>query len=658
MQAYALAGFSPSDVTPDAGVQLTNVAGAQTSDQLTVCFTRQLAAVGQSGVRVTLGGATPMNFAASQDPGLVRHMMDRGHLCSNHISLLAYTTSPEDDEEEEGGVIWTAPGTRNYVNWHGGMMVTAWVALAPLGIIIARHKWLLVGRGQLWSQLHRGIQAAAALLALIGFIIPFSTFGAGFELDSSDTPTTIHSTLGALMMLLLSIHVTLAFFRPAPDTPSRYLWKGSVYLCHDVESKKQVAIKLVHRGLNSVQQRLLANEAIIHAELSASNAAVVRIKELSYVEAHGPLDEDMGAYLFRQILTAVEQCHVHRVAYRDLKSDNCLLSTDDPPRLKLCDFGVSKHWVKDTLPQMGTIAGTPGYLCPEMLKNLLFGGEMYDAVKIDIWAMGALLSHMILGHSPFYFEEVAQYAGLKGALQYAYTAETNSTWRKEATSRVSGGATAISDEAKQLLDILLDKDPLVRPSIEDIQAHPWVKRQLPEKFEVALVAIAEEQRALAATHSSPQKEMPDDVAELVRKACVQGFLGDPLLERVNLRPNHPLADAWVKSGILEAGAEDQRSSSKAGPMTASASSPRRVAGVSNGKEVERTAAGWGGKGGETSVVDVAGVHAVLLPLSAGPDPVRMVSEEDDDMMSPFARVQLPVLPQGRSVQQQQQQQQG
>lgn len=47
-----------------------------------------------------------------------------------------------------------------------------------------------------------------------------------------------------------------------------------------------------------------------------------------------------------------------------------------------------------------------GYLCPEMLKNLLFGGEMYDAVKIDIWAMGALLSHMILGHSPFYFEEV------------------------------------------------------------------------------------------------------------------------------------------------------------------------------------------------------------------------------------------------------------
>ncbi|MEW5318283.1 MAG: hypothetical protein WDW38_009516 [Sanguina aurantia] len=460
--------------------------------------------------------------------------------------------------------------------------------------------------------------------------------------------------------------------------------EGSVYLCHDVESKKQVAIKLVHRGLNSVQQRLLANEAIIHAELSASNAAV------SYVEAHGPLDEDMGAYLFRQILTAVEQCHVHRVAYRDLKSDNCLLSTDDPPRLKLCDFGVSKHWVKDTLPQMGTIAGTPGYLCPEMLKNLLFGGEMYDAVKIDIWAMGALLSHMILGHSPFYFEEVAQYAGLKGALQYAYTAETNSTWRKEATSRVSGGATAslrarpvdlaglagpaiaarhgptahrqrlseISDEAKQLLDILLDKDPLVRPSIEDIQAHPWVKRQLPEKFEVALVAIAEEQRALAATHSSPQKEMPDDVAELVRKACVQGFLGDPLLERVNLRPNHPLADAWVKSGILEAGAEDQRSSSKAGPMTASASSPRRVAGVSNGKEVERTAAGWGGKGGETSVVDVAGVHAVLLPLSAGPDPVRMVSEEDDDMMSPFARVQLPVLPQGRSVQQQQQQQQG
>lgn len=59
---------------------------------------------------------------------------------------------------------------------------------------------------------------------------------------------------------------------------------------------------------------------------------------------------------------------------------------------------------------MATIAGTPGYLCPEMLGKLLYGGSEYDAVKSDVWAMGALLSHMLLGHSPFYFEEVRHQA--------------------------------------------------------------------------------------------------------------------------------------------------------------------------------------------------------------------------------------------------------
>lgn len=78
------------------------------------------------------------------------------------------------------------------------------------------------------------------------------------------------------------------------------------------------------------------NEAVIHYQLAASNAAVVPIRELvlsrkrlgfvmeymsggtlqSFVEAQKRLDEDMAAYLFRQVLMAVEKCHVHRVAYR------------------------------------------------------------------------------------------------------------------------------------------------------------------------------------------------------------------------------------------------------------------------------------------------------------------------------------------------------
>lgn len=42
-------------------------------------------------------------------------------------------------------------------------------------------------------------------------------------------------------------------------------------------------------------------------------------------------------------------------ACRDLKMDNTLLDDDDPPRIKLCDFGFAKWWTQE--PQMTTITG-------------------------------------------------------------------------------------------------------------------------------------------------------------------------------------------------------------------------------------------------------------------------------------------------------------
>ena len=39
--------------------------------------------------------------------------------------------------------------------------------------------------------------------------------------------------------------------------------------------------------------------------------------------------------------------HACHVAHRDLKLDNTLLDSSDPPRLKLCDFGFAKTWTED-----------------------------------------------------------------------------------------------------------------------------------------------------------------------------------------------------------------------------------------------------------------------------------------------------------------------
>ncbi|KIY96023.1 Serine/threonine-protein kinase SRK2C, partial [Monoraphidium neglectum] len=78
------------------------------------------------------------------------------------------------------------------------------------------------------------------------------------------------------------------------------------------------------------------------------------------------MDEDEALYFFKQIISAVEYCHQHQVAHRDLKMDNTLLDDEDPPRIKLCDFGFARNWM-GAQPHMTTITGTPDYMSPQLL---------------------------------------------------------------------------------------------------------------------------------------------------------------------------------------------------------------------------------------------------------------------------------------------------
>jgi serine/threonine protein kinase len=61
----------------------------------------------------------------------------------------------------------------------------------------------------------------------------------------------------------------------------------------------------------------------------------------SYLSKH-KVDEPLAAYLFRQLGAAIGHCHAHRMAFRDVKPNNLLLTKSNPPILKLCDFGLAQ----------------------------------------------------------------------------------------------------------------------------------------------------------------------------------------------------------------------------------------------------------------------------------------------------------------------------
>ena len=87
--------------------------------------------------------------------------------------------------------------------------------------------------------------------------------------------------------------------------------------------------------------------------------------ELStYLQSHGTIPEDMVRCVARQILHALHYLHKRKITHRDIKPDNILISSLDPLRVKLSDFGLSKVVQEETF--LKTFCGTLLYCAPEV----------------------------------------------------------------------------------------------------------------------------------------------------------------------------------------------------------------------------------------------------------------------------------------------------
>eukprot|EP01023_Acetabularia_acetabulum_P049871 TRINITY_DN5354_c0_g1_i1.p1 TRINITY_DN5354_c0_g1~~TRINITY_DN5354_c0_g1_i1.p1 ORF type:complete len:330 (+),score=48.80 TRINITY_DN5354_c0_g1_i1:3-992(+) len=193
------------------------------------------------------------------------------------------------------------------------------------------------------------------------------------------------------------------------------------------------------------------------------------------------LSEDEARYFFIQFITAVEYCHSRNVAHRDLKLDNTLLDTSNPPRIKICDFGFAKVW-GDPSHNLFTQIGTPVYMSPQLI-NSRNGNRGYDGTKSDVWAIGVLLFVMLLGMFPF---EHSNHPNPDRSAAYleVWLQQIKSSWREN--PRVSRHASRLSRECRDLLDKIFELDESKRITIPQIKQHPWFKKPLPPLLNMAI----------------------------------------------------------------------------------------------------------------------------------------------------------------------------
>jgi serine/threonine protein kinase len=174
-----------------------------------------------------------------------------------------------------------------------------------------------------------------------------------------------------------------------------------------------------------------------------------------------PFDEELARCYFNQVIDGLAYCHEHGVCHRDLRLENLLL--DNSGNLKITDFGQARIFKKGWDIFSTQLVGSLYHLSPEQIHNKAYSGE-----KVDIWNAGIILFCFLTSRLPFCNSDVMQMFEdiKKGAYEYP----------------TDDPRIVVSEDAKDLINSMLNVDPKSRPTLEQIKKHRWItgKQRTPQ----------------------------------------------------------------------------------------------------------------------------------------------------------------------------------
>ncbi|ORZ16445.1 kinase-like domain-containing protein [Absidia repens] len=183
--------------------------------------------------------------------------------------------------------------------------------------------------------------------------------------------------------------------------------------------------------------------------------------------------------IFRDVVSGLDYLHYQGIIHRDIKPSNLLYSKDRV--VKITDFGVSYfnksltggNRSKSTEASqqvdhaLAETEGTPAFFAPELCwaDDPDRRDERYQITKaIDVWALGVTLYCFIFGRCPFI-----------AATEY----ELFEVIPNQPLIFPDDNSNNILDgHLQDLLERLMDKNPLDRITLEEVKAHHWVIQDL------------------------------------------------------------------------------------------------------------------------------------------------------------------------------------
>lgn len=195
---------------------------------------------------------------------------------------------------------------------------------------------------------------------------------------------------------------------------------GNVLRVRDLETGETVALKLLEGDATELARVRFQQEVETLAELRGPG--IVAHLGHGFTQAGKPFvvmewvdGEDLGARLLRGVLevdevisllravtAALVVAHRRGIIHRDLKPSNLMLRGGRIDQPVLIDFGVARHMLASSLTRTGALIGTPMYMAPEQAR-----GERELPLSTDVFALGCVAFHCLIGHPPFAADHIA-----------------------------------------------------------------------------------------------------------------------------------------------------------------------------------------------------------------------------------------------------------
>ncbi|XP_014467426.1 PREDICTED: serine/threonine-protein kinase PLK4 [Dinoponera quadriceps] len=243
---------------------------------------------------------------------------------------------------------------------------------------------------------------------------------------------------------------------------------GCVYRAKCLRSNTDVAIKMIDKKRMQAAGMVarVKQEVDIHSRLK--HPAILELytcfEDTNYVylvlelchngelqrflkdQGSKTLSEERAARIIRQVVQGLLYLHSHQILHRDMSLANLLLTKD--MQVKIADFGLATQLSRPDERHL-TMCGTPNYISPEVATKSSHGPEA------DVWSLGCMLYTLLVGQPPFDTDTV------KSTLTRVVMADYVMPHY-------------LSENAKDLIDKLLKKNPEDRIRLRSIIKHPFI----------------------------------------------------------------------------------------------------------------------------------------------------------------------------------------